>query len=344
MERTGSSRHSLLDSKDRSKNGAGARAVLSSFSREFEDPSRLTPEEYLNKYGLTSYFQDVMTLVLENRPQDPLEFITEYYRNCAEGSSYLHRSYRYIRLTEQSQDVFMDNMYMAYKSLSRRKGSIGTTGQELTKLLSLLCHDFPSDVSASILRRLGKRDSDVVSFEEFALATKTCLLYEDFFELSDSIFSMAAQSEEGEQALPVESSGSRNAADPYPDLVHSSATQHKVTATERMKQINLVLKAKNATDQAAAGQTLFQTRVNAQQFAQLLKETISLAEEYHAAEGAHSPAMPNLTILENKILDAASSHPLGNISLQEFARCVFEMTKVDAKSNSVGGPLLASNK
>ena len=73
---------------------------------------RHAPEEYLNKYGLSAYFKDVMTLVLENRPHDPIDFITEYYRNCAQGSSYLHRSYRYIRLTERNNDVFMDNLYM----------------------------------------------------------------------------------------------------------------------------------------------------------------------------------------------------------------------------------------
>ena len=133
MERSISSRR-----VSRPKTSSGTREALGSFSREFDDPSRLSPEEYLNKYGLTAYFKDVMTLVLENRPNDPLEFITEYYRNCAEGSSYLHRSYRYIRLTERNKEVFMDNLYMAYKSLSRRKGSIGTTGEELTKLLLVL--------------------------------------------------------------------------------------------------------------------------------------------------------------------------------------------------------------
>ena len=51
---------------------------------------------------------------------------------------------------------------------------------------------------------------------------------------------------------------------------------------------------------------------------------------------------PSLKILERKVSSAASSHPLGNISLQEFARCVFEMTKRDAQStvNNVSTVLL----
>ena len=38
---------------------------------------------------------------------------------------------------------------------------------------------------------------------------------------------------------------------------------------------------------------------------------------------------PSLKVLERKVANAASSHPLGNITLQEFARCVFEMTKME---------------
>ena len=135
-------------SRNRPKtSGSVGHRALSHFTAqhatEYEDPSRHSPEEYLNKYGLSAYFKDVMTLVLENRPHDPIDFIAEYYRNCAEGSSYLHRSYRYIRLTERNNDVFMDNLYMAYKSLSEkrfywrhRRGNVKTVGFALSRFSS----------------------------------------------------------------------------------------------------------------------------------------------------------------------------------------------------------------
>jgi hypothetical protein len=37
----------------------------------------LVPQDYLDKYAITTYFKDVITLVLENRPEDPLEFMAD---------------------------------------------------------------------------------------------------------------------------------------------------------------------------------------------------------------------------------------------------------------------------
>ena len=404
-------------SRNRPKtSGSVGHRALSHFTAqhatEYEDPSRHSPEEYLNKYGLSAYFKDVMTLVLENRPHDPIDFIAEYYRNCAQGSSYLHRSYRYIRLTERNNDVFMDNLYMAYKSLSRKKGSIGATGEEMSKLLALLCHDFPPDVSSNILRRLGKRSADVVTFEEFALATKSCLLYEEFFEIAEEVFEFASvncapsrdedgdsdfdEHSSGELGLTYASKGVSSAVDniggEYPDLVAFDATPHNVTIEKRWDQIQRVLNTpdsggtfvKNAIGIDVMGKELslsseskinfedskssdglkagdagvksvtsdvgnnstLNKRVNARKFVKLLKDTIlriSIMENnLHAKKtsgsdasgsapmspGTSSLMFPSLKVLEQKVAAAASSHPLGNISLQEFARCVFEMTKI----------------
>ena len=74
---------------------------------------------------------------------------------------------------------------MSYKLYQEEKGSIGATGEEMSKLLTLLCHDFPPDVSSNILRCLGRRAADVVTFEEFALATKA-FLYEEFLNYGRS--------------------------------------------------------------------------------------------------------------------------------------------------------------
>ena len=56
------------------------------------------------------------------------------------------------------------------------------------RLLSLLCSDFPLDVSASVLAAIGKRDGDLVSFDEFSVAVRACLQYETFFAKLDSVF------------------------------------------------------------------------------------------------------------------------------------------------------------
>jgi len=37
----------------------------------------LPPEEFLDRNGITTYLKDVITLVLENRPEEPLDFMAD---------------------------------------------------------------------------------------------------------------------------------------------------------------------------------------------------------------------------------------------------------------------------
>ena len=115
------------------------------------DPSALDAEEYLDRYGVTAYMKDVVTLLLENRPASPIAFISKYFRTVTQGSSPLLRAYRYIRLAHPTQDAFIDNLVAAYAALDARRGVSGVTGAELLRLLRLLCGDCPIDVSRSVL-------------------------------------------------------------------------------------------------------------------------------------------------------------------------------------------------
>ena len=154
-----------------------------------EDPIRLSPEQYLDAYGVTAYLQDAMTLVLENRPQDPILFISEYFRHAVQGSSYVHRSFQYLRQTELHRQAFMDNAAASYHSLMRRKGSIGVSGEELGQMLKLLTHDFPTDLLSDVLVVLSPERAAVVSFDQFVSAVSCCMLYEEVLEVASTAFS-----------------------------------------------------------------------------------------------------------------------------------------------------------
>ena len=99
MERRGSSSNSAA--------GAAAKA----------HPSKMDAEEYLDRYGVTAYMKDVVTLLLENRPPEPIDFIADYFRTVIQGSSPLLRAYRYVRLAQPHQKAFTDNLVAAYLSL-----------------------------------------------------------------------------------------------------------------------------------------------------------------------------------------------------------------------------------
>eukprot|EP00698_Gefionella_okellyi_P008189 TRINITY_DN2016_c0_g1_i4.p2 TRINITY_DN2016_c0_g1~~TRINITY_DN2016_c0_g1_i4.p2 ORF type:complete len:184 (-),score=39.64 TRINITY_DN2016_c0_g1_i4:1109-1660(-) len=99
------------------------------------------------------------------------------------------RSYRYIRLTKRNTAAFMDNLVAAFTALDSRRGtSPGLTGAELRKLLRLVCVDFPAEAVSTIISIVGRADSDLVEFSEFAAGVNACLLYEDFFEQAELLF------------------------------------------------------------------------------------------------------------------------------------------------------------
>eukprot|EP01062_Namystynia_karyoxenos_P027980 TRINITY_DN21299_c2_g1_i1.p1 TRINITY_DN21299_c2_g1~~TRINITY_DN21299_c2_g1_i1.p1 ORF type:complete len:339 (+),score=119.24 TRINITY_DN21299_c2_g1_i1:94-1017(+) len=169
------------------------------------DLTRLTPQEYLDRFSVTAYLKDVSTLLLENRPDEPLAFIADYFKNVIQGTSPLVRSYRYIRLTKRSRRAFWDNLVAAHATLDeKRGGGVGVTGAELRRLLSLLCSDFPSDTVAAVLAVLDKSESSVVSFAEFASGVHACLLYEEFFSVAEAVFRALAADASGQEASPRE--------------------------------------------------------------------------------------------------------------------------------------------
>ena len=128
--------------------------------------------------GLTAYMKDVVALLLENRPEDPVAFVAEYFQNASRGNPPLSRSYNWIRLSDRSRMSFMDNLVTAYNTLDSSTGAPGLTGKQFNKLLKSLCVDFPVDVVQGIMMLLGKGSSDIVDFPAFYAGVNACLLYE----------------------------------------------------------------------------------------------------------------------------------------------------------------------
>ena len=162
--------------------------------------SRLDAEEYLDRFGITAYMKDVLTLLLENRPNEPVEFMSKYFRTVSQGTSPLLRACRYIQLAGPDQSAFVDNMVAAYVALDSRRGASGVTGAEVLRLLRLLCADGPIDVSRSLLLLLDRTEGEPMSFDHFAAAVRGALYYEDFFRRTSAFFAVCDPS--GSGAVP----------------------------------------------------------------------------------------------------------------------------------------------
>ena len=154
-----------------------------------ESPLNSLPaEEYLERTGVSAVLKDLVTALLENRPSNPVFFISEYLKT----SSYtgILKSYKILKLSKPAHKSFMDKMVAAYMNLDSKKGgnNQGITGLEYVKLLKMICLDFPTEIVDEVLAVLGKRDTDLVPFEEFVAGINAILLYEDFFAEAETVF------------------------------------------------------------------------------------------------------------------------------------------------------------
>jgi len=170
-----------LSGSSSSGNGNGNGNVVSSAAEAHA-------EAYLERAGVEAYIKDALTLVLENRPEEPIGFLVEYFQNAVRGGTALSRAYRYVRLTKLDRPAFMDNLLAAFTTLdSRRHGDrpIALTGREFSKLLYLLSNEFPTDVVGGIMAIMNKADDDIIDFPIFAAGVRACLLFEEFFEQAE---------------------------------------------------------------------------------------------------------------------------------------------------------------
>ncbi|KAL1520093.1 hypothetical protein AB1Y20_023567 [Prymnesium parvum] len=150
-------------------------------------------EEYLDRGGVTAYLKDVVTLLLENQPANPIAFLAQYFRQVTQGSTPLLRAYRYIRLAEPEQDSFGDNLVSAFDSLAAGQSVEGVAGEDLVRLLRLLGADSALDISRALLALVDKTEGDHLCFSEFAVAVRACLQYNRFFRHAETLFTTCQQ-------------------------------------------------------------------------------------------------------------------------------------------------------
>jgi len=88
----------------------------------------------------------------------------------------------------------MDSLAAAYALLASQQrggqggGSKGVVGQDFMQLLGMLCSDYSPQASDILLRRFLRRDNDVVPFPDFESAVLCCLMYEDFIQRAEQLF------------------------------------------------------------------------------------------------------------------------------------------------------------
>ena len=99
------------------------------------DAGTVDAEEYLDRCGVTAYMKDCVTLLLENRPDEPLTFMSNYFRTVTQPSSPLLRAYLL-------SDAFMPEV--------NRLNPMGTQGKMVEDFAALLKVQLHRSCRASI--------------------------------------------------------------------------------------------------------------------------------------------------------------------------------------------------
>jgi hypothetical protein len=136
--------------------------------------------EYLKSHGVTACLTDMLGSMLENRPADPIVFISEYLDHASVGDiNPMRRCYRYVRLSNPASPAFMDNLAAGYAAVDLH---LGLTGSRLADLVRMLCSELPFEAVSSVLQLVnttGTAADDRVSFADFVAVVSFALAYND---------------------------------------------------------------------------------------------------------------------------------------------------------------------
>lgn len=142
------------------------------------------PEEYFEKSGVNNAIRDVISLLVENRPKDPIAFLSQHFGSLVEEVSVIVRAQRLVCLTHHSRPAFSDNVISAYKILRDK----GLTGKLHNELLKGLCNGLPPVIAERLLEKLNCKELDAVPHQLFYNNVLTCLVCHDYKKHSELLY------------------------------------------------------------------------------------------------------------------------------------------------------------
>ncbi|KAG4087268.1 hypothetical protein H8356DRAFT_1433787 [Neocallimastix lanati (nom. inval.)] len=151
--------------------------------------------DYLDETGVTSLLQDCISILLENKPENPFKFLNEHIKFCMQNdSSKLKQALREIKLSHYTQpSTFTEHVASAYITLTKvdnEKKLPGIVWNKLEEFLQELTKNVPSTIINIVTLHVKKIDyEEFVQLDEFFECVLNCLLLDDFFEESKLLYS-----------------------------------------------------------------------------------------------------------------------------------------------------------
>ena len=168
----------------------------------------MPPEDYLDKQNVGVHLKEAISMLLENRPENPIQFLAEHFRNLQQTPANLGglganvpsangvvasnvnilRAYRLITLNKCDIKSFSDNVFQAYTMLEKDHGSSGIKGFDFIKITKMLCIEYPPEILRCMLALINKREEENVDFDEFLCGIRIITNYGSYFEEMETLF------------------------------------------------------------------------------------------------------------------------------------------------------------
>ena len=186
----------------------GGNATNQGIVNDMQSQQNMPAEDYLERQNVGTHLKESISLLLENRPENPIQFLAEHFKNLQQtpanlggiganvpsangvvaSSVNIMRAYRLLTLNRVDIKSFQDNVFHAYTLLEKDHGSSGIKGFDFNKIVRMLCIEYPPEIVKGMTQLLDKRGEENVDFDEFLCGIRTIFMYCSFFEEMEQLF------------------------------------------------------------------------------------------------------------------------------------------------------------
>ncbi|KAJ9466727.1 hypothetical protein DIPPA_18473 [Diplonema papillatum] len=145
-----------------------------------DDLFALGSEEYLERFNVKSYLNDVVQQLLDSRDERPLDFLSEYFLSVSKGTHVVARPYSFVLSTQHNRASAGFLMRTVFPEADFRPP---VTLQDFLQLVLLLCPEFPTDKVRKVYDVVAEAQGSAGPGLPLLMQAMSCrVYYTEFFD------------------------------------------------------------------------------------------------------------------------------------------------------------------
>lgn len=153
--------------------------------------------DYLQKNDVGHQMCDCLLKLIENKPDQPMLFLADYFDSCTDKSGKIANALRMLTYAQKSPSVFEANLLKAYDVLSmprnsgsKKPGKPGLIGSVYESFLLSILSNHEEEIKASFLNHVLCRSNEVVPFDIFRYGVYASYYFNDYICESKALFGL----------------------------------------------------------------------------------------------------------------------------------------------------------